>query len=185
MSEPGDLHVARILYCKFRAKRHRGPRMTTLELLTARALNETIDGSWISWAVKMLQEGHDSQSLRELAGESPPFNQFELLAIVDRTLEELALDWSDTHQVVRQYRNELLQELLAGTKSSKEVLKILKDLCIAMDNVTYLYDFYLLFFAQADLEEEEFQYYWPDADRSNIESEILKWAEKHLASANT
>jgi predicted AAA+ superfamily ATPase len=89
----------------------------------------------------MLEHGHDSYHLRILAGESPPYNQLELLEIVDNTFEELGLDWSNTECTVNNCVVELLEETVAGRKKSQFVLRMLKDMCIELDYAECLYDF--------------------------------------------
>jgi hypothetical protein len=69
---------------------------STKEILAYRTPNRVVDERWVDWAVSMLEQGYDTPHLRVLAGESPPFNQFEMVALADRAFEELGLDWSDT-----------------------------------------------------------------------------------------
>jgi hypothetical protein len=64
---------------------------STKEILAWRALNRSVDESWVDWAVSMLQAGHDTLHLAILAGEAEPFNQFEMTAIVDKALAGLGL----------------------------------------------------------------------------------------------
>ncbi|MFZ4464691.1 MAG: hypothetical protein ACOYN5_12650 [Bacteroidales bacterium] len=51
---------------------------TTAEILAFKALNRNIDKTWVDWAVDMLIAGYDTENLTILAGESEPFNQFQM-----------------------------------------------------------------------------------------------------------
>jgi hypothetical protein len=152
--------------------------LSTRSILAYRALNRKVDQHWVEWAESMLEQGLDSYHLRILAGESPPFNQFELTELADKTFEELGLDWSETEAVISRYAAELLEGMLAGAREADSVLAMLKDLCIELDYARYLYDFYRLYFAQEDLQSSEMQWYWPGANRANIASIITDYAHK-------
>jgi hypothetical protein len=80
---------------------------STKEILAWRVLNRSVNESWIDWAVSMLQAGHDTLHLAILAGATEPFNQFEMIAIVDKALAELGCDWSDKEAVIRNYVAEI------------------------------------------------------------------------------
>jgi hypothetical protein len=154
--------------------------LSTKSILAYRALNRKIDEHWVEWAASMLEQGFDSYHLRIFAGESPPFNQFELTELANKTFEELGLDWSDTERVISRYAAELLEEMLTGAREAESVLNILKDICIELDYARYLFDFYLLHFAQQDLQSSEMQWHWPGANRANIASIITDYAHRWI-----
>lgn len=157
------------------------PRVpSTKEILVQRVLNRPADETWVDWAVSMLQAGYDTLHLAILAGETVPFNQFEMISILDKALAELGHDWSDREAVVRDCAIELLQKMLACQITSGDALRELADMCIEMDYPPDLYDFYLLYFAQDDLRTSEVQWYWPDATRDNIEETIRQYATRWL-----
>jgi len=149
---------------------------STKEILAWRALNRSVDESWVDWAVSMLETGHDMLHLAILAGATEPFNQFEMIAIVDKTLAELGCDWSDRERVFRDYVADLLHRMLARQITSRDVLRGLMELCVDLGYPSDLYKFYLLYFAQDDLCMSEVQWYWPDATRENIEEIIRQYA---------
>ena len=155
-------------------------KLSTKGILVARALNHEIDDCWIDWAISMRQQGHDTPHLRIFAGETPPYNQFELKEIADLTFTELDLDWSDDTKLVHQYAVELIKEMMAGEKTSDVVLGILKDIHVEMAYESNLLEFYLLFFAKDDLKHSDIQYYWDGADSTNIENIIFDYSEKWL-----
>lgn len=154
---------------------------STKEILAWRVLNRPIDQTWIDWAVSMLQTGHDSLHLAILAGEMEPFNQFEMVALVDKTLAELGYDWSDKETVFKDYVADLLQRMLAQQITSEDALTGLMELFIARGcSPDDLYEFYLLYFAQDDLRESEITWHWPDATRDNIDTIVRQHAAEWL-----
>jgi len=153
---------------------------STKEILAWRVLNRSIDESWVDWAVSMLQAGHDTLHLAILAGQTEPFNQFEMVAIVDKVLAELGCEWSNKEAVIRDYVAELLHQMLAHQIASREALRILADMCIELDYPSDLLDFYLLYFAQDDLLTSEAQWHWPGATRENIEEKIRQHVTQWL-----
>lgn len=161
--------------------------MTTSQILLYRALSRSVDEHWVSWAVTMLEQGYDTPHLRILAGELPPFNQFEMQSLVDNVLEELNLDWSDRRIALENYTIELLRRMLQGEAATRFALAELKYICVELDYDMSIYDFYLLDYAHEDLQSAETQHYWPDTDRSNIEQRIkeraLSWIEEHKGAA--
>lgn len=66
----------------------------------------------------------------------------------------------------------LVDQALNSKMSNTLVLSTLRDLCRDRDNDKKMYDFYLLTYAKEDLEESGVQFYWKDADKSNIDAII-------------
>jgi hypothetical protein len=151
------------------------PVKTTSEILAFKALNRDIDKAWVDWAVDMLMAGYDTEHLTILAGESEPFNQFQMQELADKVLAELQLDYSDKDQTIKNYACYLIDKSLDGELDNFKVLGILKDICIELDYEKYLYDFYSLYFAKDDLSYSENQWYWDGAKRDNIEKIITDY----------
>lgn len=154
------------------------PVSATTALLAFKALNRDIDYRWVEWACDMLAAGYDSINLKILAGESEPFNQFEMHTLTDRILTELGLDWHNAEQTVKNYVRYLISSTLEGKSDIFITLAELKDLYVEFDCPRYLYDFYLLFFAHDDLEYSENQYYWEGATRENIAGLVKECMEQ-------
>jgi hypothetical protein len=156
---------------------------STSEILAFKILNRDIGKIWIDWAIDMLMAGFNTKNLVILAGESEPFNQFQLQKLTDKVLDELHLDYSDKKLIIKNYVFYLIDKALKGEIENNEVLKILKDICIELDYENYLYDFYLLYFAKDDLSDSENQWYWNGATRNNIDKIIKdyfnKWKDSH------
>ena len=155
------------------------PVKSTYEILANKVLNRSVDKTWIEWAYQMLLAGFDNESLIILAGETAPYNEFELRELTSKIFDELHLDYSDTEKVIKNYAFYLIDKAIAGEMESIQVLNILKEICIELDLADYLYHFYSLYFAKSDLLESENQWYIEGVDRSNIDSTIadyfVKW----------
>ena len=142
--------------------------VTTAQILAERAMQLPCGEKCVDWAIRLLESGHESQSAYRLAAKLRPHNHFELASLRDQVLTELNL--ADTADVVAicSYVAEILANSNENTLDA--VLTEIKDIYLSNDHEPIeIYDFYLLYFARADLKEQEFQYYWPDATRDNIE----------------
>ena len=154
---------------------------STAEILALRALGASVDQRFVDWAVAQLEAGRDSPHLPVLAGEIAPFNYFEMSQLLDTVLRELGLELPrDDDSALRSYARERVLAAVAGSVSVSTVLSELAQLCIEFDYPRPLYDFYLLHWAKSDLQEQEVQWYWPDADRENIDSIISSHFETWL-----
>lgn len=68
------------------------------------------------------------------------------------------------------YSVELLSQAISGSTDLSTAVSNVKDLFLGNNlSPEEIQDFYLLHFASIDLQQYESQYYWPGADRSNIE----------------
>ncbi|MEP1227382.1 MAG: hypothetical protein ABJL20_12970 [Ekhidna sp.] len=150
------------------------PIPRTYEILAWKVFNRSVDEKWADWAVEMMQAGFETESLSMLALLEKPYNQFELKELTDRILVELGLSYEDNETVIRNYATYLVDLGLKGEKELRVLLSSLRDIYYASDYNSEYLDFYLLSYAKEDLEFDEFQYYWNDADRTNIDEEILK-----------
>jgi hypothetical protein len=151
------------------------PVKSTAEILAFKALNLEVDKTWVDWAVDMLMAGFNTEHLAILAGESEPFNQFQMQELVDKVLAELQLGFKDKAQTIKNYACYLIDKSLNGELDNFKVLDILKDICIELDYEKYLYEFYLLYFAKYDLSYSKNQYYWNGATRENIDKVVTNY----------
>ena len=151
------------------------PLETTAKILAFKVLNRDIDKVWADWAVDMLMAGYYTEHLIILAGETEPFNQFQMQELAVKVLAELQLDYLDKDQTIKKYACYLIDKSLDGEFESFKALDILKDICIELDYVEYLYDFYSLYFAKDDLSYSENQWYWDGATKENIEKIITDY----------
>ncbi len=157
------------------------PVESTPEILALKVLNRNFDMRWIQWALKMIKAGFETEYLLILAGESEPFNHFEMTDLTNQVFRELNFDYTNKSIIINNYVCYLIDLSLKGKKEVIEILRELKDLYVELDMDGRLSDFYLLYFAKDDLSESEHQWYWEGADRSNIDEIILntfnKWNE--------
>jgi hypothetical protein len=155
------------------------PVDSTAEILALKVLNRNINDQWVNWAVEMLMIGFDTENLAILAGESEPYNQFELQRLTDKILNELSLSIEDKDQIIKNYVCYLIDQTLKGEVQSLQTLRIIKNICIELNYEGYLYDFYSLYFAKEDLLYSDIQSYWDYADKENIDTVIhdyfVKW----------
>lgn len=160
------------------------PVKNTAEILAFKVLNRNIDKAWVEWAIDMLMVGYESEHLLILAGESEPFNQFEMQDLADRVLTDLQLEYSDKTRIINNYVLYLVEKSLNEEIDAFNVLNILKDICIELDYRVDLYDFYSLYYAKEDLIDSGNQWYWDGANRENIDDIIrdylIAWRTKYL-----
>lgn len=156
---------------------------STYEIIARKHLNKSVDEKWSTWAVDMMILGYETEYLVELAGIEKPFNQFELKELTDKVFEELNLDYKNQDKVVTNYVTYLAKEVLNKKRDLLKTLREIKDLCIAFDYDSKIYDFYSLYFAKEDLNYDTVQWYWNGADRSNIDQicvdHFKKWMDKY------
>jgi len=162
------------------------PVESTPQVLAFKVLNRNFDKTWTEWALKMIEAGFETEYLLILAGESEPFNHFEMTDLTNQVLRELNLNYSNKSEIINNYVCYLIDQSLDGKKKVLETLRELCNLCIELGMDEGLHDFYLLFFAKDDLSESNSQYYWEGANRSNIDEIVRdafnKWKLAYEAS---
>lgn len=135
----------------------------------------------IDWAIELLILGYDSPNLRILAGLTHLNDRQEVTDYVNQTLEDFKISLLTGKIAVIAYTAVIIKEFLRKKISQKRMLQEIHQLCIAWDYLEEIYDFYLLWNALDDLRyDNNFQYYWPDATRDNIDTIIKEQAEKWL-----
>ena len=134
----------------------------------------------VDWAIEMLELGHETPSLLILAGLSKPTNQFEVKDYLKRALSELKLDEKTGDEATLSYSSYYITKIAKG-EDVKRNLGMVYQFCQMRDYDKIIYDFYLLFWAWDDLDYgNEYQSYWPDADKSNIEQVVIETAKKWI-----
>jgi hypothetical protein len=181
-----DTHQGEKTYVNWSIK-HNGFYMhkvrSTYKILADKVQQQANAEDWIDWALEMMDAGFETEHLVILAGLSPHLNRFELDDIVNRALKELSLDTMTKDEMIYGYVYFLIDEALNSKISSKAALDILRKLCRDRDYEEELFPFYLLAYAQEELDELGVQLYWKDADHNNIDS-IIKdqfkdWKSKY------
>jgi len=160
------------------------PVKSTAEILAFKVLNRDIDKAWIEWGIDMLMVGYESEHSLILAGQSEPFDQFEMQDLAGRVLTDLQLEYSDKTRIINHYVLFFVEKSLNEEIDAFNVLNILKDICIELDYRVNLYDFYSLYYAKEDLIDSGNQWYWDSANRENIDDIIrdyfIAWRTKYL-----
>jgi len=156
---------------------------STYKVLADKVLQQDNAEDWIDWALEMMEAGFESEHLLILAGLSSKLNRFEFDEIVNKTLKELSLDKVKNEEIVNGYIYYLTIEALDGKLPTAVVLDKLRSLCRHRNYDEELFPFYLLAYAQEELEELGVQFYWQDADKSNIDSiirdKLLEWKRNY------
>jgi hypothetical protein len=161
------------------------PVDSTYEILAWKHLNLSVDKQWSNWAVEMMMAGYETKHLIELAGIEKPYNQFELQELTNKVFSELNLDFKNQDKVITDYTTFLAKKVISGKRDLLMTLNDLKDICIALDYDSKIYDFYLLFFAKYDLNYDTVQWYWDGADRSNIDQICIDYFKNWIQENET
>ena len=143
---------------------------TTEQLLVRRSLQKRLGREVADWATEQLVNGVDTPHLRQLAGVAGTEDQGELGELFDRTSRELGLEAPSPKEAIGLYAQGLARDYLAGTVTRDALLRALCQLCIDTDYRRDLYPFYLLRFAQEDLQEGSFSFYRRDVTRENFDA---------------
>ncbi len=146
--------------------------LTTYKILKEKACNADIDESWAEWAIEMMQEGHEIDSLYQLAGISKPYNQFELQELTSKVLNDLKLDYSDKKKTLKDYVYYLVSANFDKPNNYFEILKEFRDIYYELDMDSEFQNLALLYWAKDDLFYEDNQHYWDGANRANIDTII-------------
>lgn len=160
---------------------------STYKVLVEKSLQGGAIELWKDWALEMMEAGFETEHLILLAGLSPHFNRFQLDDIVNKALKELSLDTMSNDEMIYGYVYYLIDQAFNYKLSTKVVLGTLRDLCRDRDYDNELYNFYYLAYAQEELEELGVQFYWEDANSTNIDSiinnEFKEWKSKYESNA--
>ena len=155
--------------------------VSTTQILARRSRQLSCGAECVDWAIGMLEEGHDSPSLRILSGLTPPFNHFEIAALRERVLADLSPPELSLEDPVRAYVRELVATAIAEDRPMVRAFQQIAQLAIQLEHPRDLQRFYNLYFAWEDLQRSEEQWYWDGADRSNIDGIMRKEAEAFIA----
>ena len=148
------------------------PVLSTYRILKEKAINADIDEHWIDWAIEMMHEGYEVDSLYQLAGMSKPFNQFELQSLTNTVLKDLHLDYSNKQETLKNYAYFLIQTNIENADKYYEILKEFRDIYYELEMDSEFESFAILFWAKEDLIYSEIQWYWEGANRANIDKII-------------
>ncbi len=158
----------------------REPVLKTYKILKEKACNADIDESWVEWAIEMMQEGYEVESLYQLASISKPYNQFELQDLTKQVLKDLQLDYSDKPKAIHDYVYYLIKSNLNDSENYYNVLGKCIDMYYELDIDNKFQDLKLLYWAKNDLLYSDSQDYLEGADKTNIDKIIKEQFEIYI-----
>ena len=101
------------------------------EIFAKQALGHVFTGDYVDWAVEMLVQGHDSRSLRILAGLDRSGSTFEAENYFVRSMSELDLTPPDPDSAIRAYACEIARRIIDSEITSHEGVRALYKICTA------------------------------------------------------
>lgn len=107
--------------------------LSTRAIFGKRALYQLPASDYADWAGEMLVRGHDSYSLRILAGLGPFTSLHEAEDYFLRSARELGLRIPDPAEAVRAYACEIAREMLDGRLDAREGVRALYRICIGTE----------------------------------------------------
>jgi hypothetical protein len=146
--------------------------LSTYRILKEKACNADINESWVEWAIEMMENGYEVESLYQLAGISKPYNQFELHELTSKVLADLKLDYSDKRKTLKNYVYYLVSANFDKPQNYFDILKEFRDIYYELDMDSEFQNLVLLYWAKDDLMYEDNQHYWDGANRANIDTII-------------
>lgn len=156
----------------------------TSEIFAELVLRLSNGPGMVAWAEAMLIAGFESQHLNVLVGETPPFNDFEMDEMLERTRRELNVPRiTSTEQAVEIIVTCCIKKHVEGWVSQSLTLSAISTFAFGDDLPTGVFDFYLLACAVDDLAHAGVSYHWQGADQSNIDQIIQgkfeNWLDAH------
>jgi hypothetical protein len=96
-----------------------------------RAMNRVSAADYVEWATGMLVDGHDTPTLRVLAGLDERGSAFEAEEYFRRVLRELQIPEPDEAGKMRAYACDLARQIVSGTLAAEEGVRALYQVCLA------------------------------------------------------
>ena len=146
---------------------------TTNMIIAKRGMRWSLAADAGEWATEQLAQGRDTPHLRQLAGTTGVENGFELDELFDRVAREMGLVVPSPEEAVAAYARERVRDFVDQRVTRQQLLHELCHLCISTDYKTAIYPFYLLRWAQDDLEEKGFSPHRWDVTHENFDA-LLK-----------
>jgi len=134
----------------------------------------------VDWAIKMLEEGLETENLLILASFSKPVDREEIRPYVSAALAELGIEEKTTETALIGNCHYHINQILNGLNSKKQLAALYTlHLENGYDEITR--PFYALHYAWCDLEAREYNYYYEGADLSNIKAILELECRKFMA----
>ena len=145
----------------------------------ARSVNRGLASDYIDWATMMLEQGHDSNNLRMLAGLESD-NTFEAQEHFKRAMCELNLSEPEPREAMRAYVCELTEHLTTGTLDPATGVRRLYDICVTAGYPRELMIWYQLDDALADVAAGSYPWCYPTLTVENRSQMIRGEASRFL-----
>jgi hypothetical protein len=155
--------------------------LSTRAIFGKRALYQLPASDYVDWAGEMLVRGHDSFSLRILAGLGPSAGSFEVEGYFLRSARELGLRIPDAAEAVRAYACELARELAAGRLDAREGVRELYRICLGTEYAREYVIWLRLDDALDSLLSGGYAHTYESATLENFEEVARREAEKFVA----
>lgn len=153
---------------------------STYQIVVLKALNRSVDKVWVNWAYQMLQAGYETEHLIILAGENPPYNQFELKQLTDKVFTELNINYTDALQAAKNYATHLVEKALKGEIDAYVVLEILKQYYFDLPYGNDFRDFYELYYLTIDIQYCK-ELNLNEDDVNNLKQSVVNYFKEWLA----
>ena len=123
--------------------------------------------NWKYWALDMLESGFETPGIIQLAGTDSDFNSYDFAALLEKIIQELALEVPEG-TIYYAYILSLAQGVLLGEQTAKSAFKTLSD--------TYL---------QYDFERGPFwDFFYCQDTAESLESSTGEWESKGMRKDN-
>lgn len=147
-----------------------------------RALNRTSATDYVDWATEMLVHGHDSRSLRILAG----LDKFTYTADAEdyfvRAIHELGLDMPERDTAIRSYACKIVEKMIDGRITCRTGVGMLYQICVASDYPRELIVWYQLADALDSIKYGFYPHTYPTATSENFD-ELAKHEAEHFVAS--
>lgn len=137
----------------------------------------------VDWAISLIQEGNENESILMLASFSEPIEKHEISPYITSVLNDLGLKEIECDEALIAQTHFLLSKILKN-KEIRGNLKLLCELCVSKNYDNRIMTFYLLCFAWDELDEFGVNFYYESANSDNIEEILIKeailWIDKYV-----
>jgi len=139
--------------------------------------------SAVDWAIKMIENGIETENILIIASFSKPVDRNEIKPYVSEVLSELGHEVKHEQHSLISITHYHLVQILDNTEIRKNLAAVYK-LCIQFDFDERINNFYLLYHAWSSLEEIGLNFYYKGATLENIEQilkeEVSNWISKNI-----
>jgi len=153
-------------------------------LIQSHKADEHFDyGLAVDWAIDLIRQGKETDNVLMLASFSEPIDWFEIKPYVSAVLRDLGLEEFSGDAAMVANAHFHVSEIIKG-ESVRYHLHALYRLCNIENDKYGLMNFYLLYYAWDELDELDYNFYYPDVTLNNIEKVLLsdarKWIDKYI-----